>query len=163
MSFRKWSPVVRPSSRDFGVLINHALLRPFDHHRVTKGKKWPGTRKLLPEEDHRPCKIVEFTIGSPEREGDDCSSPEEEKGEEEYCSGKFLEACFLCKKKLKHDTDLFIYGYTSLVAFCSLGCREEWMDLDGFEEKISKESPQLITGAGKLIFTKDESKLGYQR
>ncbi|CAL9245295.1 unnamed protein product [Arabidopsis halleri] len=44
----------------------------------------------------------------------------------------FLELCRFCKKNLRHDEDVFMYGY--LGAFCSKQCRAKQMALDIFRE-----------------------------
>ncbi|PQQ06048.1 hypothetical protein Pyn_08947 [Prunus yedoensis var. nudiflora] len=47
----------------------------------------------------------------------------------------FLKCCSLCKKQLKQDGDVYMYGY--LTAYCSPDCRDDQMALDGFDKKIA--------------------------
>ncbi|KAL9295946.1 putative Zf-FLZ domain-containing protein [Arabidopsis thaliana] len=44
----------------------------------------------------------------------------------------FLELCRFCKKNLRHDEDVFMYGY--LGAFCSKQCRAKQMACDVFRD-----------------------------
>ncbi|XP_010473748.1 PREDICTED: uncharacterized protein LOC104753158 [Camelina sativa] len=44
----------------------------------------------------------------------------------------FLDLCRFCKKSLRHDQDVFMYGY--LGAFCSKECRAKQMACDIFME-----------------------------
>lgn len=55
---------------------------------------------------------------------------------EEAHSPHFLEACFLCKKPLGKNRDIFMYrGDTP---FCSEECRQEQIDIDEAKEKNRK-------------------------
>ncbi|KAF8051646.1 hypothetical protein N665_1686s0002 [Sinapis alba] len=56
---------------------------------------------------------------------------QEEKGKDKLKT--FLELCGFCKKKLRHDEDVFMYGYFG--AFCSKACRSKQMACDLFIEK----------------------------
>ncbi|KAJ8530853.1 hypothetical protein K7X08_023734 [Anisodus acutangulus] len=47
----------------------------------------------------------------------------------------FLKACFLCKRRLIPGRDIYMYRGDS--AFCSLGCRQQQMNLDEKKEKCS--------------------------
>ncbi|XP_015897849.3 FCS-Like Zinc finger 3 [Ziziphus jujuba] len=48
----------------------------------------------------------------------------------------FLEACFLCRKPLGYNTDIFMYrGNTP---FCSKECRQEQIEIDEAKEKSWK-------------------------
>lgn len=49
----------------------------------------------------------------------------------------FLQACFLCKRCLGPDTD--IYMYRGDAAFCSVECRHEQIVIDERKEKCSAE------------------------
>lgn len=49
----------------------------------------------------------------------------------------FLQACFLCKRRLGPDTD--IYMYRGDAAFCSAECRHEQIVIDERKEKCSAE------------------------
>uniref|UniRef100_A0A2P2JBJ8 Senescence-associated family protein n=1 Tax=Rhizophora mucronata TaxID=61149 RepID=A0A2P2JBJ8_RHIMU len=50
----------------------------------------------------------------------------------------FLEACFLCRKPLGYNSDIFMYrGNTP---FCSKECRQEQIDMDESVEKSLKMS-----------------------
>ncbi|KAI8025918.1 FCS-Like Zinc finger 2 [Camellia lanceoleosa] len=55
-------------------------------------------------------------------------------GWEEYNNeSHFLEACFLCRKQLGHNSDIFMYrGNTP---FCSQECRQEQIEKDEAKEK----------------------------
>ncbi|KAG8636729.1 FCS-Like Zinc finger 2 isoform X2 [Manihot esculenta] len=92
--------------------------------------------------DKQQCRM--FTFGSPATEKND-ALPKNKKPGEGF--GEFLNACFLCKKKLQVGQNLYIY----LGAFCSPECREDQMDLDGFEKEIARESSTRLKTAGKLF------------
>jgi hypothetical protein len=53
----------------------------------------------------------------------------------------FLEACFLCKRRLGPGTD--IYMYRGDTAFCSAECRHELIVIDEREEKRSAEAKKM--------------------
>ncbi|MQM22322.1 hypothetical protein Taro_055373 [Colocasia esculenta] len=62
----------------------------------------------------------------------------------------FLRACGLCKRRLGPGKDTFMYR--GEVAFCSLECRQQQMNLDERKEKCSlmsmkKEPPQVAAAA----------------
>ncbi|KAJ8557930.1 hypothetical protein K7X08_004696 [Anisodus acutangulus] len=62
----------------------------------------------------------------------------------------FLEACFLCKKQLGHNKDIFMYrGDTP---FCSEECRQEQIDMDEANEK------KINLSASKALREKDQTK-----
>ncbi|KAA8527628.1 hypothetical protein F0562_034977 [Nyssa sinensis] len=52
--------------------------------------------------------------------------------------GVFLEVCYLCKKRLAQDQDVFMYG--NLQAFCTPECRDEQIALDKKDRKPSRRS-----------------------
>ncbi|XP_076881079.1 FCS-Like Zinc finger 2-like [Bidens hawaiensis] len=53
----------------------------------------------------------------------------------------FLDACFLCKKQLGHNRDIFMYrGDTP---FCSEECRAEQIDIDEAKEKTKHLSSSM--------------------
>ncbi|CAL5331242.1 unnamed protein product [Camellia sinensis] len=53
--------------------------------------------------------------------------------EENNNESHFLEACFLCRKQLGHNSDIFMYrGNTP---FCSQECRQEQIEKDEAKEK----------------------------
>ncbi|KAL8196209.1 hypothetical protein R6Q57_025209 [Mikania cordata] len=53
----------------------------------------------------------------------------------------FLDACFLCKKPLDHNRDIFMYrGDTP---FCSEDCRAEQIDIDATKEKTKNLSASM--------------------
>ncbi|KAI4372419.1 hypothetical protein MLD38_010653 [Melastoma candidum] len=52
---------------------------------------------------------------------------------EELRRPHFLEACFLCKKLLGNNRDIFMYRGDT--AFCSEECRQEQIDIDESKEK----------------------------
>ncbi|GMH09270.1 hypothetical protein Nepgr_011111 [Nepenthes gracilis] len=63
----------------------------------------------------------------------------------------FLEVCFLCKKPLGDNRDIFMYrGDTP---FCSEDCRQEQIDKDEAKEKNSNHSASM-----KALRSKTESK-----
>ncbi|KAJ8633794.1 hypothetical protein MRB53_027130 [Persea americana] len=79
------------------------------------------------------------------------------KDEEEQPPRHFLDACYLCRKPLGPNTDIFMYrGDTP---FCSEGCRQEQMDIDEAMEKnrglsnirvtSSKDPQKSATNKGK--------------
>ncbi|KAK7277211.1 hypothetical protein RIF29_18362 [Crotalaria pallida] len=58
--------------------------------------------------------------------------------EDSYEEPHFLEACFLCRKPLGQNSDIFMYrGNTP---FCSKECREEQIEIDEAKEKSWKRS-----------------------
>ncbi|KAF2284245.1 hypothetical protein GH714_020052 [Hevea brasiliensis] len=99
---------------------------------------------LAEKQRTRQCRI--FTFGSPIREKNDALPKNKKRGQG---FGEFLNACFLCKKKLEEGQDLYMYG-------------EDQMGLDGFEKEIAKESSTRLKTGGKL-FIKDVPKLGFRR
>uniref|UniRef100_A0A0D9WU48 FLZ-type domain-containing protein n=1 Tax=Leersia perrieri TaxID=77586 RepID=A0A0D9WU48_9ORYZ len=48
----------------------------------------------------------------------------------------FLESCFLCKKIIAGDRDIFMYRGDA--AFCSEDCREEQMEMDAALEVVAR-------------------------
>ncbi|MCE0482588.1 FCS-Like Zinc finger 1 [Datura stramonium] len=84
------------------------------------------------------------------------SSPRFAGGRKLYDSGfeqqqpHFLEACFLCKKPLGHNRDIFMYrGDTP---FCSEECRQEQIEMDEAQEK------KFNLSASKSLREKDQTK-----
>ncbi|KAI3682001.1 hypothetical protein L2E82_50312 [Cichorium intybus] len=62
----------------------------------------------------------------------------------------FLDACFLCKKPLGHNRDIFMYrGDTP---FCSEECRSEQIDIDE-----SKEKNKNLSASMKALRKKEKS------
>ncbi|KAE9603428.1 putative Zf-FLZ domain-containing protein [Lupinus albus] len=58
--------------------------------------------------------------------------------EDNYEEPHFLEACFLCRKPLGQNSDIFMYrGNTP---FCSKECREEQIEIDEGNDKSWKQS-----------------------
>jgi hypothetical protein len=54
-------------------------------------------------------------------------------GEDQHTESHFLEACFLCRKPLGYNNDIFMYrGNTP---FCSKECRQEQIEIDEAKEK----------------------------
>ncbi|KAM1086983.1 hypothetical protein ACFX15_012172 [Malus domestica] len=49
----------------------------------------------------------------------------------------FLKCCSLCKKKLRQDKEVYMYG--CLTALCSLKWQDDQMALDRFNKKIDAE------------------------
>ncbi|PON99793.1 Zf-FLZ domain containing protein [Trema orientale] len=64
-------------------------------------------------------------------------------GTEDYNhESHFLEACFLCRKPLGYNTDIFMYrGNTP---FCSKECRQEQIEFDEAKEKSWKMSSRSL-------------------
>ncbi|EXB38366.1 hypothetical protein L484_008024 [Morus notabilis] len=64
-------------------------------------------------------------------------------GTEEYnTESHFLEACYLCRKPLGYNTDIFMYrGNTP---FCSKECRQEQIEFDEAKEKSWNMSSRSI-------------------
>ncbi|XP_058000796.1 uncharacterized protein LOC131179097 [Hevea brasiliensis] len=165
MSFSR-SRVVRSSSQGEIGLFNHTL--PIESPVSFSEKKGPApitTSKTVKEYSQPPVSAEKqqtrhciFTLGSPERENND-ARPKNKKPDNGF--GEFLKACFLCKKKLLQDKDIYLYGH--LGAFCSPECREYRMDLDGFDQEIAKEtSARLETALGGKFYTKEVRKLGFR-
>ncbi|KAF0903671.1 hypothetical protein E2562_029048 [Oryza meyeriana var. granulata] len=48
----------------------------------------------------------------------------------------FLESCFLCKRSIAGDRDIFMYRGDA--AFCSDDCRQEQMDMDETLEAVAR-------------------------
>ena len=66
----------------------------------------------------------------------------------------FLQACFLCKKPLADNRDIFMYrGDTP---FCSEECREEQIEIDE-----AKEKKRNISSSMKALRNKEQTKSGY--
>ncbi|KAK4761612.1 hypothetical protein SAY87_029496 [Trapa incisa] len=63
----------------------------------------------------------------------------------------FLESCFLCKKPLGNNQDIFMYRGDT--AFCSEECRQEQIDMDEAKEKKISLSSSL-----KAMRKKDKGK-----
>ncbi|XP_057519669.1 FCS-Like Zinc finger 10-like [Amaranthus tricolor] len=49
--------------------------------------------------------------------------------------GCFLEKCFLCKKKISEDDEVFMYS--NLRAFCSYECRKKQINMDDDLKKLA--------------------------
>ncbi|GMH29788.1 hypothetical protein Nepgr_031631 [Nepenthes gracilis] len=63
----------------------------------------------------------------------------------------FLESCFLCKKPLGHDRDIFMYrGDTP---FCSEECRQEQIEIDEAKDKSWNASASM-----KALRSRNDSK-----
>ncbi|XVF28796.1 hypothetical protein REPUB_Repub15cG0062500 [Reevesia pubescens] len=77
---------------------------------------------VVSRKEKQPKKSI-FTLGSPERKN------KSKKLDEGF--GVFLQACSLCKKNLKPDKDIYMYGY--LGAFCTADCRDDRIALDGLD------------------------------
>ncbi|KAI9088972.1 hypothetical protein K1719_029251 [Acacia pycnantha] len=63
----------------------------------------------------------------------------------------FLEACFLCKKPLKDDRDIFMYRGD--IPFCSVECRQEQIELDE-----AKEKNRNLSSSMKALRKKDQNR-----
>ncbi|XP_040956195.1 uncharacterized protein [Gossypium hirsutum] len=100
----------------------------------------------VPKKQQLPKKTI-FMLGSPERR-------REIKKDEGF--GIFFQNCSLCKKKLKPDKDIYIYGYVRhdflplvldirvyyyLGAFCSVDCRDDRIALDGIDNEVVPKLP----------------------
>ncbi|PQQ11129.1 hypothetical protein Pyn_08370 [Prunus yedoensis var. nudiflora] len=81
-----------------------------------------------PQSQHQPSI---FRLNSPTEEKSDFVFKEQP--DEGFRA--FLKCCSLCKKQLKQDGDVYMYGY--LTAYCSPDCRDDQMALDGFDKKIA--------------------------
>ncbi|XP_062097358.1 FCS-Like Zinc finger 3 [Humulus lupulus] len=64
-------------------------------------------------------------------------------GTEDYANEPhFLEACYLCRKPLGYNSDIFMYrGNTP---FCSKECRQEQIEFDEAKEKSWKMSSRSL-------------------
>ncbi|KAL0866777.1 hypothetical protein Bca101_045895 [Brassica carinata] len=82
----------------------------------------------------------------------------QEKGKDEAKLKTFLDLCGFCKKKLRHDENVFMYGYFG--AFCSEACRAKQMACDIFIEKAREivKAKKVRTCAG--IKPKEDEPLG---
>ncbi|KAK8518482.1 hypothetical protein V6N13_027955 [Hibiscus sabdariffa] len=69
-----------------------------------------------------------------------CSSPRSGRFED-YNQPHFLDACFLCKKPLGGNKDIFMYRGD--MPFCSEECRQEQIDMDEAKEKSSSLSSSM--------------------
>ncbi|XP_031278082.1 uncharacterized protein LOC116136531 [Pistacia vera] len=149
--------VIRSSSH--GELGVFNQIRPFEFMSpvgLLEIKKHPAlvNNNVKPREEKKPhTRRVTWTWGSPER-NDSVSKSRKKKLDEGFCA--FLEGCALCKKKLKENVDVYMYGYLS--AFCSPECRDDQIALDGFDKEVSKESTKITMGG--MIRTKDRSRRG---
>ncbi|KAK8599759.1 hypothetical protein V6N13_060418 [Hibiscus sabdariffa] len=77
-----------------------------------------------------------------------CSSP---RFEDQIHQPHFLDACFLCKKPLGGNKDIFMYrGDTP---FCSEECRQEQIDMDE-----AKEKSKSLSSSMKALRKKDQRK-----
>ncbi|XP_060213453.1 FCS-Like Zinc finger 2-like [Lycium barbarum] len=63
----------------------------------------------------------------------------------------FLEACFLCKKPLGHNRDIFMYRGD--IPFCSEECRQEQIEVDE-----AKEQNFNLSASMKALRKKDQTK-----
>ncbi|KAB5569026.1 hypothetical protein DKX38_002819 [Salix brachista] len=62
----------------------------------------------------------------------------------------FLEACFLCRKPLGYNSDIFMYrGNTP---FCSKECRQEQIEVD---ESVEKKSWKMSSSSSRSIRKSD--------
>ncbi|KAJ4845367.1 hypothetical protein Tsubulata_039382 [Turnera subulata] len=55
----------------------------------------------------------------------------------------FLERCHLCKKRLSHGSDVYMYGY--LRAFCSPDCRDVQIEMEKAAPKVLAQSTNAVT------------------
>uniref|UniRef100_A0A2N9GS56 FLZ-type domain-containing protein n=1 Tax=Fagus sylvatica TaxID=28930 RepID=A0A2N9GS56_FAGSY len=79
--------------------------------------------------------------------------------EDHYNEPHFLEACFLCRKPLGFNSDIFMYrGNTP---FCSKECRQEQIEIDESKEKglklSSSSSPSSTRALRKTDTNKDST------
>ncbi|KAF5744251.1 hypothetical protein HS088_TW08G00851 [Tripterygium wilfordii] len=66
----------------------------------------------------------------------------------------FLESCFLCRKPLGCNADIFMYrGNTP---FCSKECRQEQIEIDEAKEKSWKRSSAAASSSGSGSIRKAE-------
>lgn len=102
--------VIRSSSH--GELEVFNQIRPIEYESSVEVKKIPAlvTNNVKPhvrEEPKPQPRRVTWTWGSPERD-DSVSKSRKKKQVEGFCA--FLEDCALCKKKLKENVDVYMYG-----------------------------------------------------
>ncbi|GLT36356.1 hypothetical protein SLA2020_107400 [Shorea laevis] len=50
----------------------------------------------------------------------------------------FLERCFLCKKRLNHNNEVYMYGIFQ--AFCTPECRVKQIDIDSKKKEVCNQS-----------------------
>ncbi|XP_022959227.1 uncharacterized protein LOC111460275 [Cucurbita moschata] len=68
-------------------------------------------------------------------------------GEDHRQESHFLEACFLCRRPLGFNRDIFMYrGNTP---FCSKECRQEQIEIDEAQEKSWRISTSSSSSADK--------------
>ncbi|XP_042516912.1 uncharacterized protein LOC122091140 [Macadamia integrifolia] len=129
----KRSRIARSSSQGEIGLFSH--VRPIDSPKPFWGKTATPvavgrpTQKLSNLKPEQPCRRI-FTISSPVRESK-VENPELNSIHSKL--GGFLEACYLCKKKIGEREEVFMYSY--LRAFCSCNCRDQQIELDRAIEK----------------------------
>ncbi|KAK9083766.1 hypothetical protein Scep_030237 [Stephania cephalantha] len=96
-----------------------------------------AARSAAKPSNQKPLQPVVFTLGSPASETltseADCfvDSVNER-------TGAFFEACFLCKRRIGDQDDVFMYSY--LRAFCSPECRDEQIARDERQKKACSRS-----------------------
>ncbi|ONI22276.1 hypothetical protein PRUPE_2G118400 [Prunus persica] len=68
--------------------------------------------------------------------------------EDQQIEPHFLDACFLCRKPLGNNSDIFMYrGNTP---FCSKDCRQEQIQVDEAKQKSWKVSSSSSSSRGAL-------------
>ncbi|KAL8158244.1 uncharacterized protein LOC141676685 [Apium graveolens] len=70
--------------------------------------------------------------------------------------GGFLENCSFCKKRIRRNMDVFMYGY--LKAFCSPECRDVQIEMD---ERLRPPSPEpsLLSAIAKMVGASNAAKV----
>ncbi|KAJ8768364.1 hypothetical protein K2173_021517 [Erythroxylum novogranatense] len=141
--------------------VNHINEEPpvayFQRKRHSAVNVEKPVKKAVPVKNPN-AHLCTFTIGSPEKEEEKKNNNswtlKKKKKKQQQQSGEgiegFLRSCFLCKKKLHKDKDLYMYQYNCLGAFCSPDCRDDQIVMDGFEARVSKEAADLRTVAEQV-------------
>ncbi|XP_043697881.1 FCS-Like Zinc finger 17-like [Telopea speciosissima] len=137
----KPSRIARSSS--LGEIGLFSQVRPIDGPEVLWGKSAAPAVVVRPVQKlskpsnvkpTQPCLKI-LTISSPVRESN-VEDPD-------LKVGGFLEACYLCKKKIGEKDEVFMYSY--LRAFCSCNCRDQQIALDRGVETSAVDSTEMAT------------------
>ncbi|KAH7842799.1 hypothetical protein Vadar_009394 [Vaccinium darrowii] len=149
----KRARVFRSSSNgELGLLLNQ--LKPIESPVIPSVKKRataaPPPSFILPKPVHKPVgkvnskvapevKVPEYPRRSIFTVGSSVGREKDERKVDEW-RWEFPFSCFLCKKKIQENKDLFMYGY--LRAFCSPKCRGIQIDLEERDRETSPAPPK---------------------
>ncbi|KAJ4967830.1 hypothetical protein NE237_014531 [Protea cynaroides] len=169
MSFKR-SRLARSSSMgEIGIVTQVRAVNPpkanWGANAASAAVERPVQKFSRPSDSQleQPCRGI-LTIASPIRES---SVENPDLNSDNAKVGGFLEACYLCKKKIGEGDDIFMYSY--LRAFCSCECRDQHIALDRGIEKSAGDPAENAAlrhweqilkgrfGAQKLQIEKDAS------